>query len=127
MVASNSVTPGMRWSRMLVPFIWGTATDRGRNLLEHAFRNTNTSTNIINQAATWWRARGVFPYRDAQVVLASEADTSSRATGSTLEAPEVGSYIAPRLQERMMLQLDASGSLQTAILSGDRQAVEAGA
>eukprot|EP00959_Pyramimonas_sp_CCMP1952_P461256 9481278-Pyramimonas_sp.AAC.1 len=30
-VASNSVTPGMRWSSILVPFIWGTATDRGRS------------------------------------------------------------------------------------------------
>eukprot|EP00959_Pyramimonas_sp_CCMP1952_P199249 4167768-Pyramimonas_sp.AAC.1 len=48
-------------------------------------------------------------------------------TGATFEAPEVGGYIAPLLQERMMLHLDANGFLQTAILSGDRQAVEAGA
>eukprot|EP00959_Pyramimonas_sp_CCMP1952_P106135 2219136-Pyramimonas_sp.AAC.1 len=115
MVASNSVTPGMRWSRILVPFIWGTATDRGRSVLEQAFRNIHISATIIDQAATWWRSRGVLSYRDAQMVLASEADTSSRATGSTLEAPEIGSYIAPQLQERMMLHLDANGSLQTAI------------
>eukprot|EP00959_Pyramimonas_sp_CCMP1952_P221141 4623035-Pyramimonas_sp.AAC.1 len=52
---------------------------------------------------------------------------ASRAAGATLEAPEVGGYIAPQLQERMMLHLGANGFLQTAILSGDRQAVEAGA
>eukprot|EP00959_Pyramimonas_sp_CCMP1952_P402879 8442467-Pyramimonas_sp.AAC.1 len=66
MVASNSVTPGMRWSRILVPFILGTATDRGRIVLEQAFRSTNINSNIINQAATRWRARDVLSYRDAQ-------------------------------------------------------------
>eukprot|EP00959_Pyramimonas_sp_CCMP1952_P022046 463422-Pyramimonas_sp.AAC.1 len=57
MVASNFATPGARWSRILVPFIWGTATGRGRIVLEQAFRTANINTNIINQAATWWRAR----------------------------------------------------------------------
>eukprot|EP00959_Pyramimonas_sp_CCMP1952_P007100 148506-Pyramimonas_sp.AAC.1 len=104
-VASNSVTPGMRRSRILVPFIWGTATDRGRSVLEQAFTSSNISTAIIDQAAAWWRAQGVSSYRDAQLVLASETDISSRAAGATFEAPEAGGYISPLLQERMMLHL----------------------
>eukprot|EP00959_Pyramimonas_sp_CCMP1952_P353293 7401758-Pyramimonas_sp.AAC.1 len=101
----------MRWSRILVPFIWGIATDRGRSVLEQAFASSNISTAIIDHAAAWWRARGVSSYRDAQLVLAAETDMSSRAQGAALEAPEVGGYIAPLLQERMMLHLDANGFL----------------
>eukprot|EP00959_Pyramimonas_sp_CCMP1952_P123455 2580950-Pyramimonas_sp.AAC.1 len=78
----------MRWSSILVPFIWGTATNRGRNILELAFRSSNLSTAIIEHPAAWWRTRGVSSYRDAQLALASEADAASRAAGASLEAPE---------------------------------------
>eukprot|EP00959_Pyramimonas_sp_CCMP1952_P153526 3212002-Pyramimonas_sp.AAC.1 len=59
MVASNTVAPGMQWGQILVPFIWGTSTSRGRIVLEQAFRSTSININIIDRAATWWRARGV--------------------------------------------------------------------
>eukprot|EP00959_Pyramimonas_sp_CCMP1952_P053510 1119400-Pyramimonas_sp.AAC.1 len=50
--------PNMTWSRLLVPFIWGTATEDGRATLEHVFEATGIPRPLVSLAAERWQQTG---------------------------------------------------------------------
>ena len=120
LVALDAVPREMQWSSLLVPLIWHTATDRGCAILCHALRCVQIDTAIIDFAAAWWNSQGVHTYQEAHEVIIAAA------RGMTLHAPNVGGYMVRPLQEHMMDEIDPDRSLQESVLSGDREAVEAG-
>eukprot|EP00959_Pyramimonas_sp_CCMP1952_P192604 4027394-Pyramimonas_sp.AAC.1 len=54
-VANDNVPPNMTWSRLVAPFIWGTATEEGRATLEQAFEASGVPSSLARRAGETWQ------------------------------------------------------------------------